>query len=151
MEVQGRSSSLAPKVQLVHHSHRSQDGQLFRPARYRTNLWLPYRVQEGDDCFEDDVLTAGLGAAPTLTEIDSQSDMVKTMAPVYKGKKQPTMFAAADNRTHARIRRPVASAYSMTNIIQVRRLGRTPCILLFLEKTQLLFRLFDSLASLPEW
>ena len=67
--------------------------------------------------------------------------MVKAMAPVYKGKKQPTMFAAvspwkmsrcvmnlqliqsallqADNKTHAKIRRPVASAYSMSNVIQV--------------------------------
>lgn len=40
------------------------------------------------------------------------------MAPIYKGKKQPTMFAAADNRTHARIRRPVAGAYAMTSIMQ---------------------------------
>ncbi|KAJ5738183.1 cytochrome P450 [Penicillium malachiteum] len=46
-----------------------------------------------------------------------KSDMVEAMAPVYKGKKQPTMFAAADNKTHARIRRPVAGAYAMTNII----------------------------------
>ncbi|KAL4874950.1 cytochrome P450 [Aspergillus karnatakaensis] len=47
-----------------------------------------------------------------------KSDMVKAMAPIYKGQKQPTMFAAADNRTHARIRRPVAGAYSMTSIMQ---------------------------------
>lgn len=57
-------------------------------------------------------------------DLDSQSDMVKTMAPVYKGEKQPTMFAAADNKTHARIRRPVAGAYSMTNVVQVRKSGR---------------------------
>jgi hypothetical protein len=43
--------------------------------------------------------------------------MVKAMAPVYKGKKQPAMFAAADNKTRARIRKPVAGAYAMTNII----------------------------------
>ncbi|PWY67724.1 cytochrome P450 [Aspergillus eucalypticola CBS 122712] len=48
-----------------------------------------------------------------------KSDMVKAMAPVYKGKKQPTMFAAADNKTHARIRKPVAGAYAMTSILQV--------------------------------
>ncbi|CEJ61145.1 Putative VrtE [Penicillium brasilianum] len=47
-----------------------------------------------------------------------KSDMVKAMAPVYKGKKQPTMFAAADNKTHARIRKPVAGAYAMTSIMQ---------------------------------
>ncbi|KAJ6443398.1 major facilitator superfamily transporter [Purpureocillium lavendulum] len=47
-----------------------------------------------------------------------QSDMVKAMAPVYKGKKQPTMFAAADNKTHAQIRKPVAGAYAMTSIMQ---------------------------------
>ncbi|OJI79838.1 hypothetical protein ASPTUDRAFT_131330 [Aspergillus tubingensis CBS 134.48] len=47
-----------------------------------------------------------------------KSDMVKAMAPIYKGKKQPTMFAAADNRTHARIRRPVAGAYAMTSVMQ---------------------------------
>jgi hypothetical protein len=46
--------------------------------------------------------------------------MVKAMAPVYQGKKQPTMFAAADNKTHAAIRRPVAGAYSMTKMLQVR-------------------------------
>lgn len=46
--------------------------------------------------------------------------MVKAMAPVYKGKKQPTMFAAADNKTHASIRKPVAGAYAMTSIMQVR-------------------------------
>ena len=30
------------------------------------------------------------------------------------------MFAAADNKTHARIRKPVAGAYAMTSIMQVR-------------------------------
>lgn len=49
-----------------------------------------------------------------------KSDMVKAMAPIYKGKKQPTMFAAADNKTHAQIRKPVAGAYAMTSIMQVR-------------------------------
>ncbi|KAL9094773.1 MAG: hypothetical protein Q9165_003044 [Trypethelium subeluteriae] len=44
--------------------------------------------------------------------------MVKAMAPIYNGKKQPTMFAAADNKTHGRIRRPVAGAYAMTSVIQ---------------------------------
>ncbi|KAJ5909055.1 cytochrome P450 [Penicillium taxi] len=47
-----------------------------------------------------------------------KSDMVKAMAPIYKGKKQPTMFAAADNRSHAKIRRPVAGAYAMNSIMQ---------------------------------
>ncbi|KAL4925851.1 cytochrome P450 [Aspergillus undulatus] len=47
-----------------------------------------------------------------------KSDMVKAMAPIYKGQKQPTMFAAADNKTHAKIRRPVAGAYAMTSILQ---------------------------------
>ncbi|KAI4861652.1 cytochrome P450 [Hypoxylon rubiginosum] len=47
-----------------------------------------------------------------------KSNMVKAMAPVYKGKKQMTMFSAADNKTHARIRRPVAGAYAMSSIIQ---------------------------------
>ncbi|RMD42787.1 hypothetical protein DV735_g2313, partial [Chaetothyriales sp. CBS 134920] len=47
-----------------------------------------------------------------------KSDMVKAMAPVYKGKKQPTMFGAADNKTHAQIRRPVAGAYAMTSIMK---------------------------------
>ena len=46
--------------------------------------------------------------------------MVKAMGPVYQGKRQPTMFAAADNKTHASIRRPVAPAYAMSKIIQVR-------------------------------
>lgn len=46
--------------------------------------------------------------------------MVKAMAPIYKGQRQITMFSAADNKTHARIRRPVAGAYSMSSIIQVR-------------------------------
>lgn len=32
------------------------------------------------------------------------------------------MFSAADNKTHARIRRPVAGAYAMTSIIQVSNL-----------------------------
>ncbi|KAL4738144.1 cytochrome P450 [Aspergillus similis] len=47
-----------------------------------------------------------------------KSEMVKAMAPIYKGKRQPTMFAAADNKTHARIRKPVAGSYSMSNIMQ---------------------------------
>ncbi|KAK4504427.1 hypothetical protein PRZ48_005343 [Zasmidium cellare] len=47
-----------------------------------------------------------------------KSDMVKAMAPVYQGKRQPTMFSAADNQTHARIRRPVAPAYAMSKVIQ---------------------------------
>ncbi|KAL4812056.1 cytochrome P450 [Aspergillus spinulosporus] len=47
-----------------------------------------------------------------------KSDMVKAMAPIYKGKRQPTMFAAADNKTHARIRKPVGGAYAMTSILQ---------------------------------
>ncbi|WPH03602.1 cytochrome P450 [Acrodontium crateriforme] len=46
-----------------------------------------------------------------------KSDMVKAMAPIYQGKRQPTMFSAADNRTHAKIRRPVAPAYAMSNVI----------------------------------
>lgn len=45
--------------------------------------------------------------------------MVKAMGPIYQGKRQPTMFAAADNKTHAAIRRPVAPAYAMSKIIQV--------------------------------
>ncbi|ROW15979.1 hypothetical protein VPNG_02628 [Cytospora leucostoma] len=44
--------------------------------------------------------------------------MVKAMAPLYKGQRQLTMFSAADNKTHARIRRPVAGAYAMTSIMQ---------------------------------
>ncbi|KAL6232308.1 hypothetical protein BDW75DRAFT_232915 [Aspergillus navahoensis] len=47
-----------------------------------------------------------------------KSEMVKAMAPIYKGKRQPTMFAAADNKTHARIRKPVAGSYSMSSIMQ---------------------------------
>ncbi|KAK5673723.1 hypothetical protein LTR17_027888, partial [Elasticomyces elasticus] len=47
-----------------------------------------------------------------------KSEMVKAMAPVYQGKRQPTMFSAADNKTHARIRRPVAPAYAMSRVIQ---------------------------------
>ncbi|KAH8658385.1 cytochrome P450 [Xylariales sp. PMI_506] len=47
-----------------------------------------------------------------------KSDMVKAMGPIYQGKRQPTMFAAADNKTHAAIRKPVAPAYSMSKIIQ---------------------------------
>ncbi|KAF4200321.1 hypothetical protein CNMCM8927_003499 [Aspergillus lentulus] len=47
-----------------------------------------------------------------------KSDLVKTMAPIYNGKRQVTMFSAADNKTHGRIRRPVAGAYAMTNVIQ---------------------------------
>lgn len=54
-----------------------------------------------------------------------KSDMVKAMAPVYQGKKQPTMFSAADNKTHARIRRPVAPAYAMSRVIQV-SLSKSP-------------------------
>lgn len=40
------------------------------------------------------------------------------MLPLFKGKKQPTMFAAGDNKTHGRIRKPVAGAYAMTNVLQ---------------------------------
>ncbi|RFU27293.1 hypothetical protein B7463_g9052, partial [Scytalidium lignicola] len=47
-----------------------------------------------------------------------KSDMVKAMGPMYQGKRQPTMFAAADNKTHAAIRKPVAPAYAMSKIIQ---------------------------------
>lgn len=58
----------------------------------------------------------------------AQSDMVEAMAPVYEGKKQLTMFSAADNETHARIRRPVAGAYSMTSIMQVRNQMSSSCL-----------------------
>ena len=44
--------------------------------------------------------------------------MVKPMLPIFRGKKQPTMFAAGDNKTHGRLRRPVAGAFAMTSVIQ---------------------------------
>ncbi|MCJ1319468.1 hypothetical protein MMC15_004804 [Xylographa vitiligo] len=61
-------------------------------------------------------------AVETIYGFQSQfkkSDMVKAMGPIYQGKRQPTMFAAADNKTHAAIRRPVAPAYAMSKIIQM--------------------------------
>ena len=154
MEVQGGPSRLASKVQLVHHSHRAKARQLCGPAGCRVNLWLPYRVQEGEDCGFTNMCSQQSAGAVTNAdgEWGSQSDMVKAMAPVYKGKKQPTMFSAADNKTHARIRKPVAGAYAMTNIIQVRRLGRPPHrSYLRSEKIELLCRLLDSLASRLKW
>ncbi|KAL4972282.1 cytochrome P450 [Aspergillus desertorum] len=54
-----------------------------------------------------------------------KSDMVKAMAPIYKGKRQPTMFAAADNKTHVRIRKPVAGAYAMSNELFIQ--PQRPC------------------------
>ena len=57
--------------------------------------------------------------------------MVRPMPPIFRGKKQPTMFAAADNKTHGRLRRPVAGAFAMNSILHFEPFVDTNMMLFF--------------------
>ncbi|KAL4861821.1 beta-lactamase-like protein [Aspergillus spectabilis] len=81
-----------------------------------TDLWRLYKVWQWK--FKEDPPSRHEKYNSSLIRIRPRmSDMVKAIAPVYKGAKQPTMFAAADNKTHVRIRKPVAGTAGVEQIL----------------------------------
>ncbi|CAD6580679.1 MAG: hypothetical protein ASARMPREDX12_000234 [Alectoria sarmentosa] len=87
-----------------------------------SNLWRLYTTWQRT--FKDDIPVLHKKYGSSLVRIGPNlSDMVKPMLPIFRGKKQPTMFAAGDNKTHGRLRRPVAGAFAMTKMTMSRSIG----------------------------
>lgn len=53
---------------------------------------------------------------PSLTG-DSQSDFYHVILPMSKGKVLPGVFATQDENMHRMLKKPIASTYSMTNLV----------------------------------